>query len=167
MQELRGRTDKGARWIAFSLLNMSDNGIHRLDRFLKQFHEQPRDAGQISSAVFVDEGVIVVVTVARMVQAEFLRRMLAARLGVEKYRRKLTAAVGFAIELNDPFRVFDTALWLEGDWQPDSSMEKAMKAMGPLKISLASGQAYPKPHDPCVCGSGKEFQKCCLPFCEQ
>ncbi len=115
LQELRGRTDKGARWIAFSLLNLSDNGIHRLNHFLKQFREQPRDAGKMTSAVFVDEGLIVVVTAARMIQPGLLRQTLAARLSVEKYRRKASIAVGFAIELNDAFRVFDTALWLEGD----------------------------------------------------
>jgi hypothetical protein len=69
----------------------------------------------MTSAVFVDEGLIVVVTAARMIQPGLLRQTLAARLSVEKYRRKASIAVGFAIELNDAFRVFDTALWLEGD----------------------------------------------------
>jgi hypothetical protein len=167
LQELRGRTDKGARWIAFSMLNLSDHGIQRLDHFLKQFREQPRDAGQMTSAVFVDEGLIIVVTAARMIRVEHLRQTLAARLNVEKYRRKATSAVGFAIELNDPFRVFDTALWLEGDWLADPKMEKAMKAMGALKISLEPGYTFPKPEDVCVCGSGKQFQNCCSPYCER
>jgi hypothetical protein len=165
LHELRKRTDKGARWIAFSMLNLSENGIQRLDYFLKQFREQPRDAGQMTSALFVDDGLIVVVTAARMVRAEHLRQTLAARVSVEKYRRKASTAVGFAIELNDPFRVFDTALWLEGDWEADSGMEKAMKAMGAIKIAVGQGQTYPQPNDLCVCGSGKEFRKCCLPYC--
>jgi hypothetical protein len=166
LQELRGRTDRGARWIAFSLLNLSSNGIQRLDHFLKQFREQPRDAGQMTSAVFVDGGLIVVVTAARIVRVELLRQTLAARLNVEKYRRRASAAVGFAIELNDPFRNFDTALWLENEWEANPKMEKAMKAMGPLQIALAPGEKLPKLEEPCVCGSGKEFQKCCLPFCK-
>jgi hypothetical protein len=167
LRELRGRTDKGARWIAFSMLNLSDHGIQRLDHFLKQFRGQPRDAGQMTSAVFVDKGLIIVVTAARMIRVELLRQTLSARLSVEKYRRKATSAVGFAIELNDPFRVFDTAIWLEGHWMADPRMEKAMKAMGALKISLEPGHTFPKPEDVCVCGSGKQFQNCCLPYCER
>jgi hypothetical protein len=167
LHELRGRTDQGARWIAFSLLNLSENGILRLDHFFRQFREQPRDPGQMSSAVFVDCELIIVVTAARMVRVDHLRRTLAARLNVEKYRRKATSAVGFAIELNDPFRVFDTALWLEDDWEADPRMEKAMKAMGALKISLQPGHTFPKPEDPCVCASKKQFQDCCSPYCER
>jgi len=167
LQELRDRNDKSARWIAFSLLNLSEDGIQRLNYFLKQFRERPRDAGQMTSAVFVDEELILVVTAGRMINIEHLRQTLAARLSAEKYRQKAFSAIGFAIELNDPFRVFDTALWLEGNWEADSKMENAMKAMGALRISLAPGHVFPKPEDPCVCGSKKQFQHCCSPYCER
>jgi len=51
-----------------------------------------------------------------------------------------------AIELNDPFRSFDFAAWVEGDWKYDSEMEMVLKVMPPIEIALS--QRIPKPNDP-------------------
>src|SRR5205807_1359256 len=99
LQELRLRNDYGARWIAFSLLNLSHDGLARLNHFLQHLRTMVRSAGQLFSSVFVDNGLVMVVTMARLANVEDLRKVLIARLTVEKYRRQADTAIGFAIEL--------------------------------------------------------------------
>jgi hypothetical protein len=162
LAELRNRKDDGARWIAFALLNLSREGADRLDSLLGQIREQNIEPGKMCSTTFVDESLVAVLTAGRMVTSEHLRRTLAARVQTEKYRRKRANAFGFAIELNDPFKPFDFAVWAEGKWEYDSEMEKVLKKMPPMQIP--AGQRIPEPNDPCVCGSGNKFKNCCHPF---
>jgi hypothetical protein len=162
LTELRNRDDDGARWIAFSLLNLSRTGADRLEHLLGQIRTQQLAPENMRSAVFVDESLVGVITAGRMVTTNHLRETLYARVTVEKYRRKANAAFGFAIELNDPFKPFDCALWDESEWIREPEMERVLKIMSPLNIS--PGPRMPKPDEVCVCGSRKSFKSCCLPF---
>jgi hypothetical protein len=163
--ELRNRDDDGARWISFALLNLTRKGADRLDRLLAHVRELNVECGKMQSTTFVDESLVAVVTVGRLVATGELRRTLFARVSVEKYRRKVASAFGFAIELNDAFKPFDSALWAEGEWEHDSEMDHVMRAMPPMRVR--PGQRIPQPNDPCVCGSEKKFKKCCMPFFEK
>jgi SEC-C motif len=162
LAELRNRDDDGARWIAFALLNLTRNGVDRFEHLLTQVREHELQPGNLRSAVFVDESLVGVISVGRMVGTTHLRQTLYARLIVEKYRRKLDNAFGFAIELNDPFKPFDSALWAEGEWIHEPEIERVISMMPPLNV--APGRKLPNSDEDCLCGSGKKFKDCCLPF---
>jgi hypothetical protein len=63
--------------------------------------------------------------------------------------------------VGDASRPFDCAIWVEWPWQYDEGMEKAIEAEPPF--IPAPGQKLPGRNEPCICGSGKKFKKCCLP----
>ena len=115
--ELRNRDDDGARWIAFALLNLSRKGADRLERLLNQIKEQHIEPGNMKSTTFVDESLVGVITVGRMVETKHLRETLFSRVSVRRCRRRAKSAFGFTIELNDPFKPFDFACWAEGEWK--------------------------------------------------
>ncbi len=160
--ELRNRDDDGARWIAFALLNLSRNGADRLERLLIQIKEQNIEPGNMKSTTFVDESLVGVITVGRMVETKHLKETLFARVSIEQYRRKVKSAFGFAIELNDPFKPFDFACWAEGEWEYEPEMERMLKMMPPLKPW--PGQEISSPDANCICGSDKKFKDCCFRF---
>jgi len=162
LNELRNRSDDSARWIAFALLNLSPKGADRLERLLSQIKEQNVEPGNMKSTTFVDESLVGVITVGRLVATQHLRETLVARVSAEQYRRKAKSAFGFAVELNDPFKPFDFACWAEGEWQYDPAMELVLEMMPPLK--LWPGQKIPPPDSNCICGSDKKFKDCCFPF---
>jgi len=60
----------------------------------------------------------------------------------------------------DTKRPFDCAVWVEGDWHYDENLEKALENEPPFVPAL--GQKLPGKNQPCICGSGKKFKKCCL-----
>jgi len=55
---------------------------------------------------------------------------------------------------------FECATWLEGPWELDEQMEKAIEAE-PDFVPIP-GQRLPGRNEPCICGSGKKYKKCCL-----
>lgn len=73
--------------------------------------------------------------------------------GEEIHRRSCKASVGF------------WAAYMTGPWQEE--MESALEEKDPVKL-IASGsepyvrQTYTGRNDPCPCGSGKKYKKCCL-----
>jgi hypothetical protein len=75
---------------------------------------------------------------------------------IEKYRRKAERAVCFTIDLRDSQRPFLTALWIEGKWEQDPILERLIQKDTPMPLGK-----LPRPFDPCFCGSGKKFKKCC------
>jgi hypothetical protein len=57
-------------------------------------------------------------------------------------------------------KLIECASWLEGPWEPDEKMERLIEAEPPFMPAL--GQKLPGRNEPCLCGSGKKFKKCCL-----
>jgi hypothetical protein len=81
---------------------------------------------------------------------------------VEKYRRRLSRSIGFGIHLEHQDAPLQCCAWLEGPWESDPKIEQ-MLAYEP-SARPAQGQKIPGRNEPCFCGSGKKFKKCCRPF---
>jgi len=74
---------------------------------------------------------------------------------IEKYRRKKQKSIVFGVLCNGNDKVFESADYMDFDWQLDEGMEALVEsepAFVPSKI--------PKRNDPCFCGSGKKYKKC-------
>jgi uncharacterized protein YchJ len=89
-----------------------------------------------------------------------LRERTKTRAILEKYRRKTSKSIGIGIMVKDTKKPFDCAVWVEGPWHHDENLEKALENEAPFVP--APGQKLPGRNQPCICGSGKKFKKCCL-----
>ena len=88
-----------------------------------------------------------------------LQKQTKMRAIVEKYRLRAGASVALGIHADEPNKPFKFAVWTEGPWEIDPSLEKVLEQERPR---LAAAQKLPGRNDPCICGSGKKFKKCCL-----
>ena len=83
------------------------------------------------------------------------------RAMLEKYRYKAEKSMAFGLMTTDSSQAFDCAFWIEGTWQYDPEMENLIANEPPFVP--APGTKLPGRNDPCVCGSGRKYKKCCLP----
>jgi hypothetical protein len=93
-------------------------------------------------------------------------KSLFTHCGLRKYSQKAFRWFGLAISPTDGAVRF--GLDLEGEWKQDSEMDEAVRGMlggvrpdkliGMLKAKNKLGR-----NDPCPCGSGRKYKRCCLP----
>ncbi len=159
IDELRRRDDDGARWIAFALLGLSQDAVSRIEGDLDNLRKQARPDGRLLRVTFNDGGLVVSIVAARGLATDELRRHTAFRASIEKYRLKASASVALGIDAADMTKPFDFAFWVEGPWEADPVLDEALAKERP-KAML--GQKLPGRNEPCTCGSGKKFKKCCL-----
>ncbi len=157
LSELRTRQeDPSSRWIAHCLLSLSNEQLGALDHVISTAHDRRPRPGNFGRAVYSEGGTaICVVTGAdspRWVLREQARRVAI----IEKHRRGVERTACFAIDLRDTERPFLTAVWLEGQCMPDESLDRLVATDEPTPMGK-----LPAVNDPCFCGSGKKFKKCC------
>ena len=159
LQELRRRDDDGAKWIAFALLDMSDNGLASIAKAMRDLRTAKLTRGKFRRLVVQDGETVISVTASLDLPRNLLHVRTAERGLIEKYRRKALKSISLGVMVLDS-KAFECAMWVEGPWEPDEEMEKLIEAEPPFVP--APGQKLPGRNDPCVCGSGKKFKKCCL-----
>jgi hypothetical protein len=155
----RNDNDNAAKWIAFALLDMSDNGLRMIAKIIRQLRTDELTRGKFRRLVVQDGDTVISFTASLDLPKSLLHKRTAERAIVEKYRRKALKSISFGIMVLDA-KPFECATWAEGPWEPDEKMEKLVEAEPPFVP--APGQKLPGRNDPCVCGSGKKFKKCCL-----
>jgi hypothetical protein len=160
LTELRARTDDAARWIAFSLLGMSDKSLSVIARAFREVHTAALTPGMFRRLVNqVDDTVISIV--ASLDQPPDLLRVRTEMITtLEKYRRKAPKSIGFGIMVMDRTRPFECATWAEHPWKHDKELENLLEEE-PLMMP-APGNKLPGRNEICFCGSGKKYKKCCL-----
>ena len=77
----------------------------------------------------------------------------------EKYRRRTLRAIGLGIHRGLAPRAFHAYTCLTGAWVRDQAIERGIAEKGAW---IAPDQPLPGRNDPCVCGSGRKFKKCCM-----
>lgn len=163
--ELRSRNDDpGARWIAFSLLGMSDAALGSIAQSLREVRAASLTPGMFRRVVYQDGDTVISIVASLDLPPAMLRERTRLRAVTEKYRRKAPKSIGIGIMVADTRRPFDCATWVEGPWQYDKNLEKALDQEPPSLPAL--GQKFPGRNATCLCGSGKKFKKCCLPKIE-
>ncbi len=163
LDELRVRVDDGARWIAFAILGLSNS---TLTKFASAFGElRSRSAlGERVLRITVREGSVVVNVMAHrtLSEREFFQTV-TIRTRLEHYRARANTTVAIGIDQNTD-RAFEVAQWLEGEWEYDEEMEIMLKAdrEKPRKMIPSGNARKPGRNDPCPCGSGSKFKRCCI-----
>lgn len=160
LNELRKRKDNIARWIAFALLDMSDDNLLAIAQAFREIRSAKLTSGMFRRLVY-QSGKLVISFVASIDLPEsLLHERTKLRVLLEKYRRKAFISMGFGINLMDNSRPFELIVWAEGPWDYDQEMEKLIESE-PTSFPVP-GSKLPKRNEPCICGSGKKFKKCCL-----
>jgi hypothetical protein len=88
-----------------------------------------------------------------------LHKQTTSRASLEKYRMKCSASVALGLDYSDPAKAYDCAIWMEGPWAQDPVMEEMLAGE---RTKAVARQKLPGRNDPCLCGSGRKFKKCCI-----
>lgn len=165
LQELRKHAnDEDARWIAFSLLSLSDRALAIVAEMFSDLRAQRLNADAFRRATHSEGDLAVSVVATKDQPRDALLRNTQSRTLLEKYRRKCTRSIGFGVLVSDPSKPFECAVWAEWPWAHDPEMDKLIKTEPAPTPS--PGSKIPGRNDPCLCGSTKKFKKCCLPKME-
>ncbi len=165
LAELRTRTDDdNARWIAFALLSFSDAALNRLASALQDIRLKQAEMGRILRTTIREGDVVINVLAQRsLTEADFFWTA-ALRSRLEHYRHRPRATLTLGIDQRNTIQPFEIAQWLEGQWEHDPELEKllAKDQEQPRGVRLPPGKQKIGRNDPCPCGSGKKFKRCCI-----
>ena len=138
---------------------MSDSSLFRISRAFKEIRDAKLTPGKFRRLTFEDNGAVISFMGSLDLPSSLLRRRTVERVVLEKYRRKANKSIGFGVMVLDT-KPFECAVWTENPWEYDKKMEDALE--NDAVFIPASGQKLPGRNDPCICGSGKKFKKCCM-----
>lgn len=163
LDELRRHSDDDARFIAFALLSLNHIALSRIDYAVKSFRSGAGPEYQILRNTIREDDVVVNVIVHRSLEFKEFFENISLRTRLEHYRSRPNATVSFGIDLRKP-NPFEIAQWLEGEWEYDLALEKALAHDAGQKrlFHLPVGSKKIGRNDPCPCGSGRKFKKCCI-----
>jgi hypothetical protein len=163
LDELRNRSDYGARWIAFALLGLNNSALEKLASAFRELRTT-KAVGERILRITMREGPVVVNIMAHqgMTEAAFFQNV-TARTRMEHYRAKAGKTVSIGINQNSD-KAFEVAQWLEGEWEYEEELEKMLQAdrEKPRNLIPSSNAKKPGRNDSCLCGSGLKFKKCCM-----
>jgi hypothetical protein len=164
LSELRNRADDGARWVAFALLGLSHAALERLVSALEDMKSNLAQ-GQRILRITMHEGDVVINVLAHrgLTKGDFFKNV-TIRSRMEHYRSRPLATVTIGIDQRDTSQPFEIAQWLEGPWEYEQVMERllAEDREQPRIVQMPRGASKPGRNDPCPCGSGRKFKKCCV-----
>jgi hypothetical protein len=164
LSELRSRADDGARWVAFALLGLSHEALSRLAAALEDMKANMAQGERILRTTMREGDIVINVLAHRgLPQAEFFQNV-TIRSRMEHYRARPRATVSIGIDQRDTSHPLEVAHWLEGPWEHEPFMEKllAEDRGQPRVVQMPAGSPKPGRNDPCPCGSGKKFKRCCI-----
>jgi len=162
--ELRKRDDDASRWISFALLDMSDSMLDQIAKNLLDLRTATLTPGMFRRWTYSEGETVVSLIGSLDLSPRLLEQRTKMRAIIEKYRHKGVKSIGLGVMVRDNSKPFHCATWVEGPWEYDAEMEKIMQDEPPFVP--APGTKLPGRNDPCLCGSGKKFKKCCLPKIE-
>ena len=164
LAELRKRDDHASRWIAFALLDLSDQILAVIAKGFDDLRTAQFKSGMFRTLKFTEDETLVLIVATGGGLHDPLPARTHLRAMIEKYRHKSLKGVAFGVDALNSSRPFECALWFDGSWQYDAEMEKLIDDEPPFVP--APGTRLPGRNELCMCGSGKKFKKCCLAMFE-
>ena len=159
--ELRNRDDDASRWISFALLDMSDSMLDQIAKNLSDLRTATLIPGMFRRWTYSEGETVVSLIGSLDLSSRLLEQRTEMRAVIEKYRHEAVKSIGLGVMVRDNSKPFHCATWVEGPWEYDAEMQTIMQDEPPFVP--APGTKLPSRNDPCLCGSGKKFKKCCLP----
>jgi hypothetical protein len=112
LAELRTRTDDDARWIAFTLLSMSDEGVGAIARAFREVRSATLTPGRFRRLVHQVGDTVISVVASLDQPGQRLSARTEMITAIEKYRRKAQKSIGFGIMILDRSRPLNVRLGL-------------------------------------------------------
>lgn len=164
LAELRQRTDDGARWVAFALLSLSHEALERLCSALQDMKVNFAQGERILRSTMREGDIVINVLAHRGLPKNEFFQNVTIRSRMEHYRHRPHATVTIGIDQRDASKPFEIAQWLEGPWEHEPVLEKllAEDSDRPRMVQMPRDAHKPGRNDPCPCGSGKKFKRCCI-----
>jgi len=163
LQQLCARNDDEAKLVAIKLLDLDAQTLVYLSTAILDALKKEIRLKEFKVQVVANKEVTIVVMGSNSTSSSELRhRLLVERMKIEKYHAKCNKCIGIGILYNREIKLsIDTAQYTESRWKRDQSLEDLIKTKPPIS-SIVTGSKLPKRNDPCFCGSGKKYKKCCL-----
>ena len=164
LNELRVRADDGSRWIAFALLGLTSHALNWLDAAIRDARHTSIEDRRVFRRTHCEGDIVINVLVHNSLDRITFRRNVADRSRLEHYRAKARATITIGIDQRDTARAFDVAHWLEVPWKQTDTMDRVLEAERdiPRLVQLPRNGTRPGRNEPCPCGSGKKFKRCCI-----
>jgi len=159
LKELKERDDKGSRMISFALLDLDNALLRAIAETISALKEQNIPSGIIRRGTFASDDIAVSILASSRSSTADLHEKTRERVLIEKYRRKLNKSMALGIVCQRGGQVLEVAQYAEFEWAEDTDMEQAIEEEAPCVP--APNVKLPGVNQPCICGSGKKFKKCC------
>lgn len=159
LKELKLRDDTGARLISFTLLDLDNELLAAIADTISKLKKQNIPNGIIRRGTFASDDIAVSVLASNHASIGQLHDKARERVLIEKYRRKLNKSMALGIVSHRDGQVLEVAQYAEFEWASDPDMERAIEEEAPFVP--APDAKLPGVNQPCICGSGKKFKKCC------
>lgn len=159
LKELKGRDNKGSRMISFALLDLDNALLRAIAKTISALKEQNIPSGIIRRGTFASDDIAVSILASSRSSIVDLYEKTRQRVLIEKYRRKLNKSMALGIVCQRSNQVLEIAQYAEFEWAEDTEMEQAIEEEAPFVP--APNVNLPGVNQPCICGSGKKFKKCC------
>jgi hypothetical protein len=167
LQNLRAWNNDAGRWIAFYLLELDNKILSVLASNILSIKKAKLDNGFFRRYSFSNENIVINLIGSNPASLPGLEDHLVARAITEKYRRKRdkSIGIGFLCTGTPETSIFKTACYLESEskWEENKYLENLI-ANEPTFIPITK---LPTRNEPCFCGSGLKYKKCCLKKIEE
>jgi hypothetical protein len=161
LAELRRRHEDSARWIAFTLLDLSPAALKALAEAFQEIRRAVLRPDQVRHILRHGPGLALSVVGAIDPPSQQFEERIYERADIEKYRTRATRSIAFGVAIERTDQTFEACLLLDDPWKYYQTKEALLRAQVPVRP--IPGRVEPGRNDPCFCGSGKKFKKCCLP----
>lgn len=156
---LRLQPQDDARWIAFCILDLPSPALNALADGLELARNQPPTFGKSRRFVSAANDLVICIVVFNGRRSEELKANIEKRITIEKYKRRVRKSIGFGIAVED-INPVTVAILQDNHWEKDPQLE--LLVQNDIPGILLPGTKIPGRNDPCLCGSGKKYKKCCL-----
>lgn len=154
--QLKVHDDSNARFISFALLELDDELLFSISKAISDLSNAIIPHNGFRRLTFKRNDTVISVVGSTQATLEELRENMRRRGLVEKYRLKCSKSIVFGVSCRSTSNFFDSAVYIEFDWCKDENMDVVLQNEPASVPSIA-----PKVNDPCFCGSGKKYKKCC------
>lgn len=169
VKEIEARPDPATIDLGFSLLAMSEQAFTDMSRAADRLAARSRADGKIHDATLAFDDGSGVTFHCTDEPSPVAGHRLKSYCECRKYKQKAGKWFGLCMSPTGPDVRFGVSLvcpWIQDEHMDErtKNMQEAMPAKQALD-ALMNGRAKPRKtgrNDPCPCGSGRKFKKCCL-----
>lgn len=156
---LRRRNDSDSRFIAFALLELEDNLLESISQAIGDIRTRDIPDSIHRRVTFSNDHLAVSIVASNLAATATLADKTRQRVVIEKYRRRHDKGIGIGLISQNGRIKLDTVVYMEFQWENDDAVEQLIEDEVAFRPDPST--TMPRVNDPCFCGSGKKYKKCC------